>query len=160
MAKSSRKKPNIAICVAFVMLCLTLVSTYMTAGLLAKYTTSDQASDSARVAKFTVSSSALGTFEKIESTFVLGDLAPTDEFIKMKTFSIQNDSEVSVECRIEVKNVTMNLPLVFDYTKNVVIAPGGTKEIDLLVKWPSEGALSYIGMVDLFEVKVIVDQID
>ena len=160
MTRSNNKKLNVAMCVAFVMLCLTLVTTYMTAGLLAKYTTGDNASDSARVAKFIVSSAPNKSFETIGSTFVLGDFAPTDEFVAMKTFVIENDSEVSVKCEIDVKNVTMNIPLVFDYTKDVIIAPGGTKEIDLLVKWPVDGALAYIGMVDLFEVNVIVHQID
>lgn len=45
-------RPNIALRLAAVLLMLVCVSTWMLAGLLAKYTTQDSGSDSARVAKF------------------------------------------------------------------------------------------------------------
>lgn len=45
-------RPNIALRLAAVMLVMVCVSTWMLAGLLAKYTTQDSGSDSARVAKF------------------------------------------------------------------------------------------------------------
>lgn len=50
MAK--RKRPNIMMCLAFVLLCLTLLTTHFTGGLYAKYVAKDSAEDSARVIKF------------------------------------------------------------------------------------------------------------
>lgn len=53
MAKFLRKpKKNIALRLAGILFCLTLVSFYMVSGLFAKYTTSGKGSDSARVIKF------------------------------------------------------------------------------------------------------------
>ena len=53
MAKFLRKpKRNIALRLAGILFCLTLVSFYMVSGLFAKYMTRGQGSDSARVIKF------------------------------------------------------------------------------------------------------------
>lgn len=53
MAKFLRRpKRNIALRLAGILFCLTLVSFYMVSGLFAKYTTSGKGSDSARVIKF------------------------------------------------------------------------------------------------------------
>ena len=53
MAKYVRKpKMNIAMCVAGVLFCLTMVSTYMVSGLFARYSSTGTGSDSARVMKF------------------------------------------------------------------------------------------------------------
>ena len=53
-----RRRPmqvgDVVVRVALLLLCLVMVSAYMTSGLLARYTTSAQASDTARVAKFDV----------------------------------------------------------------------------------------------------------
>lgn len=50
--KVARRKRNIPMTIAGVLLCLTLVSVWLMSGLYARYTTSDSASDSARVAAF------------------------------------------------------------------------------------------------------------
>ncbi|MBR5290093.1 MAG: hypothetical protein IKU28_03770 [Erysipelotrichaceae bacterium] len=52
MTRRSTSKPNIAMCAAFVLLCLTLISTHFTSGLYARYVTKDSAEDAARVIKF------------------------------------------------------------------------------------------------------------
>lgn len=53
MAKYVRKpKTNIAMCIAGVLFCLTMVSTYMVSGLFARYSSTGTGSDSARVIKF------------------------------------------------------------------------------------------------------------
>ena len=50
--KSSTKKPNIALCAGFILLCLTLFSMHFTSDLYARYVSKDSAEDSARVIKF------------------------------------------------------------------------------------------------------------
>lgn len=46
------EKPNIMMCIACVLFCLTLISAYMTSGLYAKYTVTSNGRDLARVIKF------------------------------------------------------------------------------------------------------------
>lgn len=50
--KISTKKPNIALCAGFILLCLTLFSMHFTSDLYARYVSKDSAEDSARVIKF------------------------------------------------------------------------------------------------------------
>ena len=45
---------NIIMTLATILLCLTLISSYLTAGMYARYVSSDSSSDSARVATFRV----------------------------------------------------------------------------------------------------------
>ena len=52
MGKQQKEKINIPICVAGVLLCLTLISVHMLGGIYAKYISKGEGSDSARVAKF------------------------------------------------------------------------------------------------------------
>lgn len=53
----NKAKVNIPICLALILLCLTLISIHMTSGLYARYTASATATDSVKVAKFDVSGS-------------------------------------------------------------------------------------------------------
>ena len=55
MATQSREKPNIPMCLACVLLCLTLFSVHLCSGLYARYTEKGATNDSARVASFDVS---------------------------------------------------------------------------------------------------------
>ena len=67
MAKYLKKpKMNIAMNIAMVLFCLTVVSTYLVSGLYARYTTSATGSDSARVMKF-------GNLTLTESGDFIGD---------------------------------------------------------------------------------------
>ena len=52
MVKQTNQKRNIPMCLAALLLCLTMVSLYLVSGLFAKYTTESDSSDSARVAAF------------------------------------------------------------------------------------------------------------
>lgn len=52
MKRRTKIKMNIPMCAACVLFCLTLLSTYMTGGLFARYTTEGSVSDSAKVMKF------------------------------------------------------------------------------------------------------------
>ena len=87
-------KGNGAMRLAFVMLCLVMVSVYMMAGLLAKYRTSGTGDDEARVAKFDVKVTGNATDTAINCT--------QDPDTGGYTIRIENDSEVAVRYTISV----------------------------------------------------------
>jgi len=161
---------NIPIRVAALLFCMTLLSTYFVAGLFARYTTSAQSSDHARVATFSIS----GGEYLSETVTIEANLFPDNG--KDVNLVIQNDSEVAVEYKIEVTNVTNNLPLSFSMEKkgsSPDITGNGTtftaqqipgNHIDsytLKIKWPTDdGNLALMGMVDYITVTVMATQID
>ena len=55
MVTHHKTKMNIPMCLAAILLCLTLFSFYLCGGLYARYTTSDSGEDAGRVARFDVS---------------------------------------------------------------------------------------------------------
>lgn len=165
-------------CAAAVLLCLTLFSGYFVTGLVARYTTTVQNRNQARVAKFSIDSSILDG-ESTLMTSVEADLVPGgSQTVKVV---IDNDSEVAVEYALEVANVTKNLPLSFsiakgagapevhaDTEKATVTArqgPGShTDEYLLTISWPVTGENDRdpgrMGMVDYLAVTVTAVQID
>ncbi len=166
-----RAKRNIPIRIAAVLFCLTLFSTYLVTGLFARYTTSVQSSDQARVAAFSIKGEGdlLGT---IAATLVPGE----DTDVKL---IIRNDSEVAVEYKIEVTNETKNLPLSFrmekkstsdstEYVDETITftdqqIPGSHTDTYMLrIRWQAGTVndLALMGMVDHITVKVTAVQID
>lgn len=104
-------KLNIPICIAAVLFCLTLFSTYFVSGLYARYTSSRRNGGSARVAVFSVKG------EGVLSKPIAAELVP-GEIVSNNLIIIENDSEVAVEYTITVTNVTENLPLMFRLIKS------------------------------------------
>lgn len=166
-----RAKRNIPIRVAAVLFCLTLFSTYLVTGLFARYTTSVQSSDQARVAKFSIKGEG-DLSQTIAATLVPGE----DTDVKLV---IRNDSEVAVEYKIEVTRETSNLPLSFrmveEGTSNSIEDVNGTitytdqqipgphaDTYNLLIHWQAGTVndLALMGMVDYITVKVTAVQID
>ena len=82
----NKAKLNIPMFAALILLLLTMITTHMTSGLYARYTAQASGSDSARVAKFAVSSTVTANEDK------------TDEY----TLVVHNGSEVAVEYSVEV----------------------------------------------------------
>ena len=64
MNTQTKAKINIPMCIACVLLCLTLFSFYLCGGLYAKYISTAYGGDSARVAKFDVSDNDNFCFSK------------------------------------------------------------------------------------------------
>lgn len=83
---------NIYLRLAFVLMCLVIVSVYMMGGLLAKYTVTGSGEDQARVAKFDVK--ITGAPENMEVT------AGQDPDTGVYQITVQNDSEVAVSYEI------------------------------------------------------------
>lgn len=84
----NKAKLNIPMFAALILLLLTMITTHMTSGLYARYTAQASGSDSARVAKFAVSSTVTANEDK------------TDEYTH--TLVVHNGSEVAVEYSVEV----------------------------------------------------------
>lgn len=103
-------KLNIPICIAAVLFCLTLFSTYFVSGLYARYTSSGRNGGSARVAVFSVKG------DGVLSKPIAAELVPGE--IVSRSLIIENDSEVAVEYTITITNVTENLPLMFRLIKS------------------------------------------
>lgn len=174
MSRRNRGKVNIPICVAAVLLFLTLLSTHLCSGLYARYTTTASGSDSARVARFEIEDGTVGTWKE---DVVISELRPSESVVEsMICADIINKSEVAVAVTLNVENVYDNLPLEFvllqngtvvagpenervDLTYNV--APNDTTPVQLGVYWPQdETNLEFCGRVDLLRLTVRVEQID
>lgn len=166
-----KPQKNIPMRIAAALLCLTLLSSYLVTGLFARYTTSVQYSDNARVAKFSIQGS--GTLlQSIEAGLYPGES-------KAATLIIENNSEVSVEYTVSVTNVTNNLPLSFRMVKEgsspTVDANGTTftaqqipgnhtDRYTLYIDWAAatdkDRDPDWMGKVDYITVKVTAAQID
>lgn len=170
--RSNRSKLNIPICVAAVMFCLTLFSTYFVSGLYARYTSSALNANEARVAIFSVKGG--GELTKP----IVADLVPGG--VSEKNLIITNDSEVAVDCTIEVTNVNNNLPLEFciteaeatpsDWKKNGCtfdaqqLSASEEATYILHIKWVGQAEpqkdLDLMGQVDYITVTVTATQAD
>ncbi len=168
--RKSKTNMNIPIRMAAVLLCLTLLSTYMVTGLLARYATSAQGSDHARVAKFSIQANGQ-LMQSVEAKIIPG----TPEAVPL---IIENNSEVAVEYTVTVTNETKNLPLSFRWEQAedapaMVMAedgmtftaqqlPGGhSDQYTLYIKWPADqNDPALMGMVDHITVTVTAAQID
>lgn len=93
MGGKTNRKVNIPMCAALILLCLVLVSSHLTSGLYARYTSSSTGSDSARVAKFEVETS--GADENISVT---ADNSGSNNGTYIIT--IENKSEVAVSYNV------------------------------------------------------------
>lgn len=157
MGKKSTR-PNWILRVAGVLFCLTLLSTHLTSGLYARYSTTWSGSASARVAKFEVTDT--GTFT--QDLYLEYNPGANNNY----TIVVENRSEVTVKCSVEVKRLSNNIPVDMTVTgsiTDVTFAPNDTtgKSMDLTLNWPSsknDAAYSY--EVDAFRVTVTAEQIN
>ncbi len=112
MEKRRHANVNVLMCAVAVLLCATLYTTHLVGGLYARYTTSGSSSDSARVAAFNIEQE--GTlFETVQAPIAPGKT-------EYATLTINNKSEVAVQCDVAIDNVTKNLPDTMKVTLKVV----------------------------------------
>lgn len=181
MRKERSVKMNILMGIAMILLCVTLFSMCLVSNMYAKYTESIDNSDSARIAKFSITPGG-EFFENLKAEAIPGETQNV-------TLIIENKSEVAVEYTLTVTNVTRNLPLKFTLTpdpadgdappatldsyeedKGISISsarqePGEhTDKYKLKIIWDksknSEDDLALMGMVDYITVSVKATQID
>ena len=162
-ANKTSQKLNIPMLVACVLLCLTMLSLHLTAGLYARYTTSGQAEDAARVAAFKVTESD----SILEETIAINDSPGSTEY----EIKVTNESETAIRYTVSVENVYHNLPLQFSMDGGSTFTPGSasfstnmavgqTSTINIVVNWPQDGATAYVGMTDMLRFTVEAVQID
>ena len=162
MSNRKASKINIPMFVACVLLCLTLMSLHLMGGIYARYVSVSEGSDSARVAKFGISENKTAFSE----TFLLS----TRPGVENMEIAVENDSEVAVAYTVTVKNTTNNIPYSFSIgggapefsscTSTANLAPDSNATVTVSAIWDAEGALDYMGMVDLITVSIIAQQID
>jgi len=162
MAKHVEKnKLNIPMCIAMIILCLTLITTHFTSDLYAKYVSTVTGDDAARVAKFSITENCTSFSTELEIPIEPGEIT--------KLIEVKNDSEVAVTYELKITNVTDNIPLQFvfdnetvtgDITASGNVAAGGTGTHTIKIIWPFEGAENYIGKVDLVTMTLTAEQID
>ncbi len=144
----------------------TLIISWCLGGVYARYTTTDEASDSARVAAFTTDAllqngSAAGIAD-IDLT--LKPSSPTATYQVKVTYN----SEVAVRCKLSVENVTGNIPLdivILNDTVSFAPTSGASEHIfTFTVAWDdaSIGTENYMhaGAVDQLAMRVSCEQID
>lgn len=169
-----REVHTILLRLAAVLLSLVLITTGIISGRYARYVTSASGSDSARVAKFSITRSIQvdGVAAKTQTQTV-----PMPEIKPGETVTIdvvvEHDTEVAVRNTIEFRSVYNNLPLTISVqekgtepslssTFTAVYSPGRfTKEYEAAITWtPGSNDVDYIGMVDLITITVTSEQVD
>ena len=104
----TKRKPNLFLTAALVLLCLVLITTYFSSGILARYTTKSAGSDSARMAAFIVDAEMVPGTE--ENSYLV---------------HIHNDGETAVSCTLQITLPDPQLGLIREVTVN-----GETKSFD------------------------------
>ena len=156
---------------AAILLSLVMLTSGMVSGRYARYVTSAAGSDSARVAKFTVTQEILQGGTDLTQTIPIPEIKP-GETVTIDV-EVEHNSEVAVRSTVEAKSLYHNLPLTICVqekgTQNsgssqfsAVYGPGTfTKEYEAAITWArGSDDLVYIGMVDLITITVTSEQVD
>ena len=123
------KKLNIPACAALILLTLTLITTHMTCGLYAKYTTSATASDSARVAKFDVQCSVSDDPVSSGEGAYLVQVQNLSEVAVTYSIIVEHSAPMSVTINGETKGPAANGTTTVTFSDpDWVLAPGESHE--------------------------------
>ncbi len=128
MNETKVKKPNIAIRLALILLALTCLSVWFTAGMLAKYTAQGSGNDSGRVAKFGVTIDNKIKDSTDAYVYLSENLALSLKPGETQSFRVEvtNPSEVAVLFKVEFVT-DGNIPLaVVDGSSTPLSYSGGT----------------------------------
>lgn len=162
MTKHHKVKFNIPMCSAVVLLCLTLFSCHLCGGLYAKYVTTDRGNDAAGVARFDISED--GAYFSEDLLFETAPGSVEREII------VTNNSEVAVSYDVTIKNATQNIPYSFSINGSPLsmnecsitcqLEPNSQNNLKVVAQWDEEGALEYMGMVDLIKLTINARQLN
>ena len=162
MDRQRKARMNIPMCIACVLLCLTLFTFHFSGSLYAKYTTREMDSDSGRVAKFDISENGAYFSENLLIETVPGTIN--------RKITVINKSEVLVAYTVTIENTTRNIPYTFSVDGSTPVKdkcsvvcylqPNSTNGIIVSATWSEVGALKYIGMVDLIKLTIYAEQVD
>ncbi len=147
--------PNWLLRVASVLFVLVMITAQATSGIYAKYVTRAESSDSARVAKFSVTQLLNGSTPAPLSLTVSPSMPGATQ-----TVQVQNDSEVAVRITVTAKT-TGNLPLEISQPAPLELAPGAEGSLTVTVSWPAEeNSFTYSSEIDHLTITVNCRQVD
>lgn len=169
MGREKLELHTIVLRLAAVLLSLVLITTGMVSGRYARYVTSASGSDSARVAKFTVTQSILQGETDLTQTIPMPEIKPGETVII--DVVVEHDTEVAVRNTIDVQSLYSNLPLTISVqekgtgnsgSSTFTYGPGRfKKEYEAAITWVrGSNDVDYIGMVDLITITVTSEQVD
>ena len=150
-----RRNTPIVFYASLILLCLVLVSTYLTGGIFARYVVTSNGSDGSRVAVFKLT-------DDYSATTIMSipeDVYPGFSYdIKIK---VKNEGEVTLAYSITVTKLTDNLPLTCEPV-SATLAPGsGETDVILTVKWDeSVKDHNYMNKTELLQITVRAAQVD
>ena len=171
MGRGKLELHTIVLRLAAVLLSLVLITTGMVSGRYARYVTSASGSDSARVAKFTVTQSILQGETDLAQTIPMPEIKPGDTVVI--NIVLEYDTEVAVRNTIDVQSLYSNLPLTISVQEKGTETSGSSiftaaygpgtfkKEYEAAITWVrGSNDVDYIGMVDLIIITVTSEQVD
>ena len=128
MIRSGKKERWIIYTLAM-LLCMVLASFWLLCNIYARYSTTASGSDSARVAKFSVTDKMTDPDSNSGQEVQEIKIAAYPGFTKTYQVSVTNNSEVAIEYVMNVKNKYKNLPLQFQMldSNKKVISSGSTE---------------------------------
>ena len=158
MGRGKLELHTIVLRLAAVLLSLVLITTGMVSGRYARYVTSASGSDSARVAKFTVTQSILQGETDLAQTIPMPEIKPGDTVVI--NIVLEYDTEVAVRSTVDVQSLYSNLPLTISVQEKGTLS-SHTKEYEAAITWvQGSNDVDYIGMVDLITITVTSEQVD
>ena len=155
MKQLNQKVPAV-FCAGLVLLCAVLISSHLTSGLYARYTTSASAGDSAVVAAFEIGEDMASSSAMIEVT--AKPPATEGETQTVQRVQISNSSDTTVKYTITATNLTGNLPIQIDALEGS-LDPNEEIISDIAIQWTD--ALKdpkNAGRVDLVRLTISVEQ--
>ena len=149
MTKQNRKTPAVFY-VGVALLCAVLITSHLTSGLYARYTTTASGGDRAVVASFEVGETSSSIPQTLDVSF--NPTSDTPQYVRLS-----NTGEVVVRYTISVDNLTGTLPISFA-AKEGVLSPNEQVDVGFLVEWSGTKDAAFSGMVDLIRIKVSIEQ--
>ena len=154
MRAQNRNTP-LVLRVGLALLFAAVLSLQLVGGIYARFYTSTDSSDGARVAAF----SFTDNFDA--QTATLTDLVMSPGEAVERSITIQNKGEVSLRYTVIIENMTGNLPLVATVDKTGEVGYGETDTVKLSISWPAGmNSEEYMGKTDNLRITVRVEQID
>lgn len=167
----AKGKVNIPMCLAGILLCLTLFSMHFSGGLYARYTTSGTVADSARVA--VLQGGTTVTMINAQGYPGLSSVACKFEVTNYtEKGSNRQVSEVALQGTLTAENLTNNIPLELKFYQDESCTveaasfsfnagEAGKKDFYLQTSWPQEANNSeYAFEIDALQITVIAEQVD
>lgn len=153
--RAQNKNTPLVLRVGLALLFAAVLSLQLVGGIYARFYTSTDSSDGARVAAF----SFTDNFD--EQTATLTDLVMSPGEAVERSITIQNKGEVSLRYTVIIENMTGNLPLVATVDKTGEVGYGETDTVKLSISWPAGmNSEEYMGKTDNLRITVRVEQID